>query len=69
MAVTEHGHDHEERGKATRGHAVVERLTICPTGNSRMPGMRQLPVVPVCRKLITCTVGQITSTFSRIPAR
>ena len=50
-------------------HPVVVRPIICPTGNPCIPRMRQLPVVPVCRGLITCAVGQITFTFSRIPAR
>lgn len=44
-------------------------LGLCPTGNPCMPRMRQMPVVPVCRALIPCHVGQITLTFSRIPAR
>jgi hypothetical protein len=31
--------------------------------------MRELPVVPFCRSIRACHVGQITRTFSRIPAR
>lgn len=44
-------------------------VAVCTTGNARMPFMRQLPVVPVCRGLISCTVGQIRFTFSRVSAR
>ena len=50
-------------------NTLIVQLIICPTGNHRMPRMRQLPVVPVCRALIPCHVGQITSTYQRIPAR
>ena len=45
-------------------------LTLIPgvTRNSRMGAMRKLPVVPVCRKLIACLVGQISRTFSPVSA-
>ncbi len=56
--------------RRTVGRGVsAGRVGLCPTANLRIAAMRQLPVVPVCRGLITCVVGQITSTFPRIRAR
>ena len=33
----------------------------------RWPHRRDLPVVPMCRRQFACDVGQITSTFPRVP--
>jgi hypothetical protein len=37
------------------------------TGKSRMPAMRKLPVVLLCRRPSGCAVGQIRSTDSAVP--
>jgi len=42
-------------------------LQPSPTGNSRIPVMRKLPVEPVCRTCAPCHVGQITTMISAIP--
>ena len=70
MAATECGDHDAQTGKSD----CVDVLSFasssnCPTGNSRSSLMRKLAVVPACRQVSACAVGQITFTFPRVPAR